>query len=567
MLQFIVSPWIGWMSDRFGRKQVLFVTMAGNLVSTLLWVFARTFPVFILSRTVGGLFEGNVQLSLAMIADVTTEEERSRGMALVGLAFSLGFTLGPPLGAYFANLRIPQWLSDLSPWPIYPYSGAAMLAAGLIMIECVYLRGVEETKGWRERLKLVDGKKAEANGVGNGHAVNGNGLSTVNVKKPKIRTKAQKKRLLYVMSALHWTYLLIFSGMEFTVPFLTFDRFSYTHTSQGLLFSFIGLLSSLVQGGYVRRHARRVGERTVILQGLCACCIGLGILGATKSETGLYAGSAFLAFASGTVVNVMNSVVSQACSAGPSSGGSYTGPGASEVAEAVEDGGAVLGKFRSAGQLGRALGPLLACGLYWSVGGELAYGVAATAMAGLLMTEPSSNGTPGPINNSSSSYPPSSPRPARFPVHWIFVTLLACLCLMAVNAIRLDRSGVLDTMPKLRDWAADEPGEEGPELDEIVLGDELATMENWPAPAPETVSYDDVLPAVADISEGQAEETGEQEHELRVERFVIYADDEEEEEEQGQQVAQGEEGSGEPQILVVTSVVTETLTVFEDEQG
>ncbi|KXS11814.1 MFS general substrate transporter [Gonapodya prolifera JEL478] len=365
-LQCVVAPWIGWASDRWGRKRVLMVAMTGNLISTLLWVFARSFPVFILSRTIGGLSEGNVQLSLAMIADVTSEEERSRGMALVGLAFSLGFTLGPPLGAYFANLRLPTWISDR--YPIYPFSGAALLASGLIVVECLYLSRLEETKGFKERIvaaaaggKGAEGKGAEANGNG---TANGKDLP----KPTKRRTKQERAKYLWTMSLLHWTYLLVFSGMEFTVPFLTFDRFSYTHTSQGLLFSFIGLLSSLVQGGYVRRHARRVGERRVIIQGLGACCLGLGILSRAYTTSVLYAGAACLAFASGTVVNVMNSVAS----------------GRDGKEKGKEDRGAVLGKFRSAGQLGRALGPLLACGLYWSVGAEAAYGFAALGMAGVL---------------------------------------------------------------------------------------------------------------------------------------------------------------------------------------
>lgn len=80
----------------------------------LLWIFSVSFPVFVLSRhpffynsrVIGGLTEGNVQMSVAMITDITTKQTRSKGLALVGIAFALGFTIGPPLGAFFASINL-----------------------------------------------------------------------------------------------------------------------------------------------------------------------------------------------------------------------------------------------------------------------------------------------------------------------------------------------------------------------------------------------------------------------------------------------------------------------------
>jgi predicted MFS family arabinose efflux permease len=80
--------------------------MIGNALSMALWIFSASFPVFLLSRIIGGLTEGNVQMSIAMITDITTPETRSRGLALVGIAFALGFTVGPPLGAFFASIDL-----------------------------------------------------------------------------------------------------------------------------------------------------------------------------------------------------------------------------------------------------------------------------------------------------------------------------------------------------------------------------------------------------------------------------------------------------------------------------
>jgi MFS family permease len=82
-LQFIVSPFIGKASDLYGRKRVLMVSMIGNLLSMLCWILAEDFKMFLLSRIIGGLTEGNVQLSIAMISDISTPKDRSRGLVFI----------------------------------------------------------------------------------------------------------------------------------------------------------------------------------------------------------------------------------------------------------------------------------------------------------------------------------------------------------------------------------------------------------------------------------------------------------------------------------------------------
>lgn len=82
-LQFLSSPWIGRWSDRYGRRRVLLLSMIGNALSMALWVFAKSFSVFVLSRIVGGLTEGNVQMSIAMISDLTPPETRSKHLVII----------------------------------------------------------------------------------------------------------------------------------------------------------------------------------------------------------------------------------------------------------------------------------------------------------------------------------------------------------------------------------------------------------------------------------------------------------------------------------------------------
>ncbi|XP_056372097.1 major facilitator superfamily domain-containing protein 10-like [Oenanthe melanoleuca] len=102
LLQFFSSPLTGAVSDHWGRRPVILVTAMGLIASYSLWAASRTFGVFLLSRIIGGISKGNVSLSTAIIADLHSPKARSKGMAMIGVAFSLGFTLGPMMGAYLA---------------------------------------------------------------------------------------------------------------------------------------------------------------------------------------------------------------------------------------------------------------------------------------------------------------------------------------------------------------------------------------------------------------------------------------------------------------------------------
>ncbi|KAF7248222.1 Major facilitator superfamily domain-containing protein 10 [Varanus komodoensis] len=100
ILQFLASPLTGAASDYFGRRPVMLLTVIGLIASYFLWAISKSFELFLFSRVIGGISKGNVGLSTAIIADLPCPKVRSKGMAMIGVAFSLGFTLGPMLGAY-----------------------------------------------------------------------------------------------------------------------------------------------------------------------------------------------------------------------------------------------------------------------------------------------------------------------------------------------------------------------------------------------------------------------------------------------------------------------------------
>ena len=387
-----------------------------------MWLFSGSFELFVLSRVIGGLSEGNVQLSIAMISDITTPATRSRGLAMVGIAFAVAFTIGPALGAYFANKDLVAMFPGLAEYGLHPFSGSALLALVLLTVESLYLYArLPETnsESWRLAVQktVEEEKSAKAAGASVPSApptFSRDNSAAITMDADQIAQLQHS--YLARLSFMHFAHLFLFSGMEFTLTFLTFHLFDFSHMQQGALLGYIGIMSSLLQGGYVRRRAHKVGEKRMVLQGMVAASIGLGCIalvsggGSTLEGTtgqsifrnvelwlntqewsqktrmwGLYAGATGLAVTSATVVNCLTSLASLVCDMGSDEEDSHdsaSSSGGSSPKKYQPIGkGLALGRFRSWGQLGRASGPIAACSLYWRVGPLVCYGVASLAVA------------------------------------------------------------------------------------------------------------------------------------------------------------------------------------------
>lgn len=298
--------------------------MCGNILSVLLWVCAVDFRTFIASRIVGGLSEGNVQLATAMATDISDSSSRGSTMAIIGACFSIAFTFGPGLGA---------WLSSIESVRENPFATAAGVSLGLIVLETVYL--------WAclpETLPALTGKSGKK-------------------EEKKTAQKVERTNSHFLLNAVHFVFLLFFSGMESSLSFMTYELFAFGSSKNGRLLGFVGLVASILQGGVTRRLPALVSVRT----GVISCLVAFVLLGRVNTIGGLYAAATCLAITSATVVTGLNTLSSF---------------------EASEDErGGKLGILRSWGQLGRGLGPILFTSVYWWAGREVAYTAGATGMA------------------------------------------------------------------------------------------------------------------------------------------------------------------------------------------
>lgn len=308
--------------------------MCGNILSVLLWVAATDFRTFIASRVVGGLSEGNVQLATAMATDISDEGSRGSTMAIIGACFSIAFTFGPGLGA---------WLSTKRTFAANPFATAAGFSLALIVVETVYLyfclpETLPALTGAGNKEGLDKKKKSKGD-------------------KSQQVAKVERVNSHFLLNAIHFVFLLFFSGMESSLSFMTYDLFAFTAVKNGRLLGFIGLVASILQGGVTRRLPALVSVRT----GVLACLASFILLGRVSSVGGLYAAATCLAVTSATVVTGLNTL--------------------SSFEAAEDERGGKLGILRSWGQLGRGLGPVLFTSVYWWAGRERAYAMGSVGIA------------------------------------------------------------------------------------------------------------------------------------------------------------------------------------------
>lgn len=335
LLQFLFSPFWGALSDRIGRKPVLVVSIAGITLSYLVWIFSGSFTLLLLARVMGGVMAGNISTATAVVSDITTEENRSRGMAVIGIAFGLGFVIGPALGGITSLFNPLAWWPQWQSYGVNPFSFVALVAFCLSLSNFILVLVLfKET--------LIPHKDSQTQ------------HRRIN---PAVLFRPLPYTGVNITNMSYFFFLVAFSGMEFTLTFLATERLHFLPKDNALMFTYVGVLIALVQGSYVRRKARLVGERQMALRGLILLMPGLVFMGLAQSILILYLGLFFMACGSAMIIPCLTTLVSL-----------YT---------PKEEQGHSIGIFRSLGSLARVVGPLMAALGYFRFGSMPTYLVAA----------------------------------------------------------------------------------------------------------------------------------------------------------------------------------------------
>ncbi len=319
LVQLLLAPWWGRMSDRIGRRPVILIGLIGSAFSYLLFAWADTFMVLLASRVIAGATGATVNVAQASLADGTPPDRRSQVMGFIGASFGLAFIVGPALAG------ITSRLGDAAPG----YLAAALTGTN-----------------WLLALALF----------------------------PETRVN---RIVTEQTSGLDWRQLtmpfgvILFETLAFTVMYAFFTLFGervlgYGREEIAYLFVFIGLITAVVQGGVVGWLVPRLGEIRLMVLGSLSLAIGLGSLPLTVGESptwlipALLTSLFFVAVGTGLVTPTVAGFVSR-----------VTDP---------RDQGRALGLLQSTASTARILGPV-AFGIVSGLGGVRAPFMIASLMA------------------------------------------------------------------------------------------------------------------------------------------------------------------------------------------
>jgi DHA1 family tetracycline resistance protein-like MFS transporter len=249
--QLVSGPFLGQVSDRTGRKPMLLVSQVGTFIGFIILARATALWMIFLSRVIDGFTAGNLSLAQAYISDNTEPKNRAKSFALIGIAFGVGFFIGPSLTGYLAGKF------SLSA-PIYVAAGMSALS---ILCTATLLRG-----GRPHHARPVEGPGGRRISIINWKAY-GDYFS-----RPVLRS------LLLEMFCFLFSFSLFTSGFAlFAERRFTWHGHAFSPREIGYVFGYVGFLGIVLQGGFIGKLVSRFGEPALVKAGLLSLIIGLSI--------------------------------------------------------------------------------------------------------------------------------------------------------------------------------------------------------------------------------------------------------------------------------------------------
>ncbi len=280
LVQLISGPILGALSDRYGRRPVLLLSLCGTALAFLLLASAQSLPVIFLAIAIDGITAGNLSTAYAYIADVTTADNRTRSMGLIGAAYGLGLMAGPAIGGLLS---------------VHGLSVPALAACALALCNVTFgLLALPESLPIDKRLLPADWRT----------------LTWISQLAGVLRKKSIRLLLLAIF-ALN----LAFAGLQTNFPLFSQARFGWDAARNGLFFAFVGVCSVVVQGFLLGKLQPRLGEKRLALLGLALMSLSLVAVARASQAWLLYPIVAVGALGTGISIPSLTSLISQRVSA------------------------------------------------------------------------------------------------------------------------------------------------------------------------------------------------------------------------------------------------------------
>lgn len=321
IFQLIAAPILGRLSDRYGRKKVLIISQFGSAIGYLILGLANNLSMLFLSRIIDGITGGNISIAQAYIADVTTKENRARGMGLIGAAFGLGFIFGPAIGGAMSKISYST-----------PAYFATIVSLITFFTTAFFLK------------ETVNKNKAE-------HSP---------------RTKfsfSELKRVLklYTIGVLIIVFFLLntaFSIQTGIFALWTQKTFNFDASQNGWLFAYIGILAAIFQIKLLPWVVKKFHEKKILIFSFVFLFLGMFFIPLSKNPNFLFIPLFFLPLGNGLANPTIQALASK------------------NVTQ--EEYGGILGILQSAGAMGRIVGPILGGEIFEIFGGNAPFFFGAT---------------------------------------------------------------------------------------------------------------------------------------------------------------------------------------------
>jgi MFS family permease len=286
--QLIGGPLLGRLSDTVGRKPLLLLSQCGTLIGLFILAYAGSLWVVFLSRIIDGFTAGNISLAQAYIADVTKPEERTKSFAVIGIAFGVGFLIGPAISGFLSQ---------------YSYQLPIFVACGLSALSILAT--------WL----LLPATKAATEGAARRFTVLDWGTYLEYFRRPALGP------LLWQFFAFIFAFSTFMSGFAlFAERRFTWAGHPFGPREVGYVYAYVGVLGIILQGGLIGRLVRWFGDWGLVRYGFFFGAIGFAMLGWTFGIPMLLAVAAVVAFSTGVLRPALTSLITQSAARGEQGG-------------------------------------------------------------------------------------------------------------------------------------------------------------------------------------------------------------------------------------------------------